>query len=262
MKISVIIPTNRPGSLDLAKASLPRQSFQDFEILVGSPFDPSFGRWIIDDFKDGFWTLGRIYNCLIDAAKGDLIVTLQDFIWAPPDGLARFWDIYERSKGLITGVGDQYDQVGLDGSHGEPCWIDPRKDHLWTSPVPLGSDSIGKDVRKALHPALHEWNWAAMPRDTIMGVGGMDEELDFIGYGCDNTSAVERMFELGHRFFIDFGNEAFCQHHSRIPDWDKHHTMWNLYGLRKKELQASGNWPVLASDSRRPSQYRPTKISP
>ena len=69
MKISVIIPTNRPGSLDLAKASLPRQSFQDFEILVGSPFDPSFGRWIIDDFKDGFWTLGRIYNRLIDAAK-------------------------------------------------------------------------------------------------------------------------------------------------------------------------------------------------
>ena len=262
MKISVIIPTNRPDSLEHARSSLSAQTLKDFEVLVGSPLDPSFGRWVIDDFKGGVWSLNRIYNRLLAEAKGELIVTLQDFIWIRPDGLARFWDVYERTKGLIAGVGDQYGQVGLDGSHGEPCWIDPRRNRLWTSPIPIGTDNIGQMVRKALHPTLHEWNWAAMPRDVIMGVGGMDAEMDFLGFGCDNTSAVERMFDRGHCFFMDYGNEAFCQHHDRIPDWDKHHTMWNLYRLRKEELKASDNWPVLTANSRMPSRHRPQRTIP
>jgi hypothetical protein len=263
MKISVIIPTNRPGGLEHAKACLPGQDFPDFEVLIGSPSDPSFGKWVIDDFEGGFWTLNRIYNRLLAEAKGELIVTLQDFIWIPPDGLARFWDIYGRTGGLVSGVGDQYDQVGLDGSHGKPCWADPRKEFsLWTSPIPVGTDSVGKDARQIFHPSLHEWNWAAMPKAAIMEAGGMDEEMDFLGFGCDNNGPTERMSEMGHPFYIDYGNEAICQHHGRIPGWDEHHTMWKLYDLRKQELKASGNWPILTASSRMPSRHRPQEPIP
>ncbi len=258
--ISVVIPTNRPGGLEHAKACLPSQTFQDFEVLVGSPFDPSFGRWVIDAFKGGFWALNRMYNRLFAEAKGELIVSLQDFTWVRPDGLTRFFDVYERTRGLITALGDTYEQVGLDGSHGKPCLADHRRDLLWMSPVPLGHDSIGKDVRKALHPSRHEWNWAAMPKDAIMGVGGMDEEMDFIGYSGDNTSAVERMFDKGHSFFVDYGNEAYCQRHGRVPGWEEHHTKYGLYFQRKDELQASGNWPVLTASSKTPSRHRPPTI--
>ena len=255
--ISVIIPTNRPGGLEHAKACLPGQDFPDFEILVGSPSDPSFGRWVIDDFKGGFWSLNRIYNRLLAEARGTLIVTLQDFTWIRPDGLSRFWALHERTGGLISGVGDRHERVGLDGSHGEPCWRDCRKNRMWRSGTPLGSDSLGKDAWRSRQPSSHEWNWACMPRDAILGVGGMDEEMDFLGFGCDNVSAAERMFELGHPFFIDQGNEAFCQLHGRPPGWEAHHARKRLYRLRKEELQASGSWPVLAARSRMPSIHRP-----
>jgi hypothetical protein len=254
--ISVVIPTNRPGGLEHAKASLAAQTFQDFEVLVGSPFDPSFGRWVLDDFKGGFWSLNRIYDRLFAEAKGELIVSLQDFTWIRPDGLARFWGLHERTRGAIAGVGDVYERVGLDGSHGQPSLIDYRRDRLWTSPVPLGSDSLGKDARRLLHPALQEWHWAAMPRDAIVGVGGMDQEMDFIGYSFDNVSAVERMAERGLPFSIDYGNEAYCQRHGRAPGWEKNCMGWDLYKSRKEELQGSGNWPVLATSSRAPSAHR------
>ena len=253
-KISIILPTNRPGGLEHAKASLPRQTFQDFEVLVGSPFEPGFGRWVPDDFKGGFWTLNRTYNRLYNEARGELVVTLQDFIWVPPDGLERFWNTYERTRGLVTGIGDQYDRVGLDGSHDKACWHDPRKG--WTGFAPIGSDSIGKNVVQTLRPLSHEWNWASLPKSAILAAGGMDEEMDFIGFGCDNTSAVERMFEMGYPFYIDFANEVFCQQHGRVLNWEKHHTLYGNYSRRKNELQKTGNWPVLTDSAKLPSRYR------
>jgi hypothetical protein len=65
------------------------------------------------------------------------------------------------------------------------------------------------------------------------------------------------MFAKGHLFFIDYGNEVYCQSHGRVPGWEEHHTRYGLYDLRKQELQDLGNWPVLTSRSRLPSVHRP-----
>ena len=262
MRISVIIPTNRHGGLEHAKASLLRQTFSDFEILVGSPFESGLGRWVHDDFKGGFWALNRIYNRLFAEARGELLVTLQDFIWVPPDGLERFWTTYERTGGLVTGIGDQYHYVGFDGTHGRPCWSDPKKE--WTGfehprayfeGGPVRSDDSG--IRRTLLARSHEWNWAAMPKAAILKVNGMDEELDFIGFNFDNVSTAERMYEVGCHFYIDFKNEAFCQTHEQVRHLSKNGCSQRKYTLRKNELKKMGSWPILTTDAKLPSLYHP-----
>jgi len=233
MKVSVLIPTNRPGGLLHASASLPQQTFDDFEILIGTPFDPGFGRWVKDDFQGGFWSLNRIYNRLFAEAKGELLVSLQDFIWVPPTGIQNFWKAYEKTGSCITGVGDQYKTVAYDGWHGAPVWYDPRKD--WYSGFAECKDALN-----------HEWNWGCFPRAAVMDIGGMDEELDFLGYGGDQPSAVERLRDNGQRFFIDPANEIFAQKHGRPDNWDDKHVILNgRYAARKAALLAAGHWPKL-----------------
>jgi len=46
MKISVITPTIREEGLPIVDKALNRQSFEDFEWLVGSPFPTEYGKWV------------------------------------------------------------------------------------------------------------------------------------------------------------------------------------------------------------------------
>jgi len=254
MKISVLIPTNRPDSLALAQASLDRQSFKDFEILVGSPQEPSFGRWVKDDFEGGYWSLNRVYNRLISESRGELLVSLQDFIWVPPDGLQKFWNVYARTRGATTGIGDSYVTVGLEGEHGPPFWRDPRR-ILHRKPS-IRDDETMRQVKWLSRAIHHEWNYGSFPRQAILNVGGMDEELDFLGYGCDNLSANERMFEHGTPCFIDFGNEIVAQHHHKPAHWERLALAHGKYHSRKMELKERKSWPVLTDEGRMPSRHR------
>ena len=96
-----------------------------------------------------------------------------------------------------------------------------------------------------------------MPKASILRVGGMDEELDFIGFGFDNTSAVERMYEIGCHFYIDFKNEVFCQTHEQERHCSKNGCSQRKYTLRKNELKKMGSWPILTTDAKLLSPCRP-----
>lgn len=237
MKVSVLIPTNRLGGLELAARSLVHQTFTDFEVLVGSPFDPGPGpwRWIKDDFQGGFWTLCRIYNRLIDRARGELLVSLQDYIWVPPTGIERFVLACDKTHGGVTGVSDQFTAIGLDGKPGPMHWRDVRRDYY-----------PGTELQ-AMPSAGHEWNWSCTPKTTVLDVGGFDEEMDFIGYcGCA-ISVVERLYDAGVPLHIDPLNEVLAQTHGRPVDWDDQHAVTTgRYETRKAALKASGCWPRLS----------------
>jgi hypothetical protein len=234
--VSVLIPTNRPGGLEHAARSLCAQTFTDFEVLVGSPFDPGPGpwRWIRDDFEGGFWTLNRCYNRLFAEARGQLLVSLQDYIWVPPDGLARFAAAHARTGGTVTGVSDQHVSIGLDGALGPLHWRDVRRDFY-----------PGAELQVVV-PNACEWNWVCVPRAAVLDVGGMDEELDFIGFCGDALSLVERLYETGLPFHIDPGNPVYAQHHGRVANWDAEHAVTTgRWEARKAALKAAGRWPRL-----------------
>ena len=252
MKVSVLTPTIRKEGLDLVHEALKRQTFDDFEWLIGSPFDPELKSswfpidWVPDTFEGGFWTLNRIYNKLFSQARGDLIVTLQDWIYVTPDGLEMFWEDFEATDGnaCISGVGDQYSELDALGKPSIKVWSDPRKHMKYGSFY----ECYFQDV---------EWNWAAIPKRAFFDVGGMDEKLDFLGYGGDQLQCCARMNDAGYRFYLNQLNESFTLRHGREDfggqeKWDKNHVLFNgRYEQRKKELILKGEWPRLVDFGRK-----------
>lgn len=242
MKISVITPTIRKEGLKLVEESLKKQTFQDWEWLIGSKFDPEVSteqsHWVKDTHTGGYWTLNRSYNDLIRRARGELIVSWQDWIWVPPDGLQKFWDNYENTKGILTGVGDQYERLNKWGKPEIKIWADPRK-----------TDKYGSFYE--CFPQDIEWNWAAIPKEALFKVGGFDEELDFLGYGGDQLQVGVRLDALGYKSYIDQTNESFTLRHGREDfggqqRWDEQHVLFNgKYDARLAEIKRSPDWPHL-----------------
>lgn len=241
MKISVITPTIRKEGLKLVWQALSNQDFEDWEWLICSKFDPCIpiATWVKDDFEGGFWSLNRAYNKLFKEAKGELIVSWQDNIWVKPDGLQKFWDAYQETKGIISGVGDQYDQLDEYGKPTHKIWADPRKHNKFGTFY----ESVYSDA---------EWNWCAIPKQAILDIGGMDEELDLLGYGGDQLQICERLNEAGAHFYLDQSNESFTLRHDRSDfggdkNWNENHVVLNgVYDIRLKHLKQTKQWPRLA----------------
>jgi len=240
MKVSIITPTIRLKGLNILKECLSKQTFKDAEWLIGSPFDPKIKRaiWVKDDFKEGLWHLNRIYNKLIQTAKGELIISLQDFVWISPTGLEQFWNDYQKTKGVISGVGDQYERLNKWGKPEIKIWADPRK----------RSDEGSFYECEWVDG---EWNWCAVSHEALVKIGGFDEEMDFRCRGVDAFETNERLQEIGYKFYLDQHNESFTLRHGREnyggeEAWQKSHGLFNgEYQKRKKELKSQSKWPYL-----------------
>lgn len=238
--VSVITPTIRKEGLDVIRKALQKQTFRDFEWLICSVFDPGIpeAKWIPDEFTEGYWTLNRAYNSLFQSARGEIIVTWQDWIYADPDALEKFVENVGKTDAVVSGVGDQYESVNKWGKPQIKIWSDPRK-----------TTEYGSFYECNWNDA--EWNFCAFPKKLIYQIGGMDEKLDFLGYGGDQLQASERMDQFGTKFFLDQTNESYTIRHSREDfggqeEWDKNHVLFNgKYDERKRGLIKLGTWPKL-----------------
>lgn len=224
-KITVITPSVRKEGLKILEKSLKKQTFKDFEWLIGSPFNPEIkgAVWVVDDFKGGAWTLNRIYNKLLKKAKGELIVSYQDYIWITPLGLEKFWVAYKKTGGCITGVGHIYSDLDELGKPVNRVWTDPRV-----------RDDQGSFYE--CYPQDWELNWCCAPRKAFFDIGGFDEEMDKF-YGMDNVDIARRLDKAGYKFYIDQTNECRGLKHERPKDWNEKHWLFNGYkerGLRAK----------------------------
>jgi glycosyltransferase involved in cell wall biosynthesis len=109
LKLAVVTATCRTGGIDVLEASLLRQTYRNFMLLVVDEFERE-GWWnlvgekneidvinikppYINKSKGEVRNLARAYNLAIEYAldyKCDLFVSLQDYIWVQKDGLERF----------------------------------------------------------------------------------------------------------------------------------------------------------------------------
>lgn len=242
MKISVITPTIRKDRLEIVEKALRKQTFEDFEWLIGSRFDPQipWATWIEDDFEGGFWSLNRIYNKLIANAKGDLIVSWQDSIYAPPGALDAFWADFMATNGhgIISAVGDQYGKLDNFGKPYNKVWSDPRKRTDFGTFYQTSPENI-------------EWNLCVVPRKTLLEIGGFDEQMDFLGYGLDGYQVNERLDAQEYEFYLDQTIESYTLRHDRSDfggqeEWDKNNMMQEKrYEKRRHELMQIGQWPII-----------------
>ncbi len=205
IKISVITPTVRPEGLKLVEKALQRQTFTDFE-------------WIIEERhgkpqKGLVWTLNRDYNRAIKRAKGELIVSWQDYTFAKPDALEKYWYHYATEpQCIVSGVGNKY----LDDTWTVVTWQDPRERNDISSFYPCFFNDI-------------EGNFAAVPQRAFDAVGGFDESLDRY-FGMDFFSVMDRLNLLGGwDFKLDQTNKSYSLEHKRPKDWDEKNALGPIY---------------------------------
>lgn len=236
MEISIVTPTIRNAGLYLIKKALDRQTFTNFEWIICSPDKPKILEecafdvtWLEDDFTGGVWTLNRAYNYMIKQARGELLVSWQDYTFAKPDGLQKFWDCYQAyPDALVSGVGNKYS----DESWTSITWKDPRQ-----------RSDFGSFYETEFHNI--EWNWCSCPKEAMYTVGGFDEGADALYFGMDGYGVNERLDLLGYKFYLDQSNESFSLGHGRVEGWDENNGINGKYTQRKRELFDKREFPVL-----------------
>lgn len=221
--ISVIYCTARYGGLDILQKCMLDQTYQDFEVIVldelrRMPADMGKFKFIDPPKKKPgmFWNLSASLNAGIRAAEGDLIVLLQDYIWVPKDGLARFnQKAAEEIPCLISGVGHQYS---------EPSRVDDKWSHhsVWLEWPGIPSGERVFDDPRLRRPGFYlcnpvEWeaNWSCFHKSIWQVVGGFDEDFD-AGWGYDNVNFAERCQLAGFNTFLDTQNEVLCYSHINL----------------------------------------------
>ena len=249
--VSVITPSVRPLGLKMTAESLKRQSYQNIEWLICMPekyrleakeaIDNIFPYKFIGNPPIGegkVWDLNYSYNRLIKSSHGKIIVTLQDWIYIGVDGVRKFVDIIEEFGDVaVSGVGNQFSQLGDYGKPECQTWNDPRINNKYGSFYEI-------------FPQDFEWNWGALKKNILVDVGGFCEELDS-GFGMDGYQVNERLDKLGYKFYIDQDNVSMTLRHNRDSyggqdKWDGNNNLTNgNYEKIKEVFIKKGEWPKM-----------------
>jgi glycosyltransferase involved in cell wall biosynthesis len=173
--ISVIVPTNRVGGLDLLTASLDEQTFRDFElILVDALYDYrkdlidahsvalGFPVWHMPPRDNAFPSQQycRTMNTGVAHASGDTLLYLCDFSWLHPDCLAAHARLQTERPGPVT---LDYRYVDLPGlKPGLPNYREKAKGTeenaaAYTDEVYANSERYAADVKSG---RLDEFMWS------------------------------------------------------------------------------------------------------
>jgi len=192
-------PTIRPKGLKRVQESLENQTFDNFEWLVEVGLTNTDGS-----------DLNAAYNRMIRRAEGELVVSVQDYIKIPEDGLERFWRAYKENEKFYTAP------VGkIVYEDGEPSWD-------WRE-----SSTASVDWRK------WEIDYGAAPLEVLKDIGGFDERLDHC-WGFDNVNVGLRAKQAGYEFDHLPDNKAIAIDHDanmKHPHRDKRNP-----GLHKRLL--------------------------
>jgi hypothetical protein len=236
--------TARYGGLDVAVASLKRQHREDLVWIVGDDLFADrtytyastarkvpFAIRVFDTAKIREQTgmPGSLESAYCEAIRiareldADLFVSMQDYIWAPPDGIDRFMQLAEEHpRSLLTGL------CSLSADPEPDLITNPEGLYsIFAEPYTRKPKKIGwRDCRLELHSGVQrcnatawEINWAAIPRDLLH-----HPELDFDpaydrGHYYGNQAYALKAFLLGFDAWIDCGNEAIgLPHKAYFPE--------------------------------------------
>ncbi len=260
-RISVVTVTNRPGSIDILWDGLQQQKFYDFEwILCDELFDwrkrevseyvnDSRLHHILAPQKEGdLWNLNKSYNEALRHCSGTFIVSLQDYIWIPVDGLAKYWDVYQRfgPRAFIAGVDSFYAlPAPVHDSKGKITIFERPYLGKPTLQTHLGFRLKGERRIEEAKPKLWELNWSGAPLQAFYEIGGFCEKHDSEFYSCDNLTVAFCAQKIGYQFYIDKTNECYSIDHEGIfpkpIDWEKRHGKFGPWDQWYEEWEKKGN---------------------
>jgi glycosyltransferase involved in cell wall biosynthesis len=123
LKISVVLPTNRPSGTKFALHGLAKQSFpqKDFELIIVDDYPEDreklirsrselLGLWNLKVLrsKPNYWRsnrlIGNARNTALIHADGELVVFLDDYCWIRSRWLDEHWNTYKRTPFTMVGA--------------------------------------------------------------------------------------------------------------------------------------------------------------
>lgn len=239
MKLAVFTPTYRPGGLDVLEASLMRQTFKNFvwivsdqrflrrgetwkEIMERVPFEILFMNREIEEGNKR--NLCAMYNAAADfvaANDFNMLVSLQDYIYVPEDGLEKFVAVNKLfPNDLLTGVTHISREpfpnkiVDLGGDYtifAEP-YADKPKHFSWKDVRVSELYVVGDDILP-VQTGHWEANWAALPKNILEAGIRWDNAYDK-GIAYENMDFAQQANKnLGTKVILDKTNVAISLPH-------------------------------------------------
>lgn len=253
-QVLVFVPTNRYGGLDILFSSLKRQNYQFVLAMADEYVNERIHIYDSHDMLENSIfvecirqpgdarALAQAYNNAADLAismEFDLMVSLQDYIWVPENGIELFVEVHkEHPNALLTGL------VSLSEAPSDHAISDPEGLYtIFNEPLTGRPEGISwHDVRATdLYPGSEEivacttthWeaNWAAIPVELFRKGARWDLEYDAgIAYeNQDFANFCEKQF--GTPCILDKRNLAIGVPHRQIwpqeeKDLERYNNRW------------------------------------
>lgn len=227
IKVSIITPTNRKGFWNIMANNLAKQSYQNFEWIIVDDY-PEDRKHLAEAYAAGHnldikylrgkdratkrrYGLVNANNTGLQAATGELLVILQDFILIEDNAIEQLVDLHRRNPNAILAPVDRYYKPKIKPDIESEDWfngeLDVIGDFIWQNPR-----ITNQGLRESQNPFEFEQNYGAIPKKIADALGGWYEFYDF-GLGYDNTSMAFRALTAGYKLIVDETNIATCIDH-------------------------------------------------
>ncbi|HPE06191.1 MAG TPA: glycosyltransferase family A protein [Smithellaceae bacterium] len=259
--LSVIYPTNRLGGFDILINCLKNQTFKDWELIVvddlpnrnleeliketGIPIS-YYGKSKEKHYTDTPYPFSNVFNTGLLKSSGDIAVFLQDYIWIPPESLARWDTLYRKSRDmLVTAIGKEISYHGMFNP-GHESIFEPKFDgwKTFTEPdsgrfertaftTPGYRDGLfipGRELITRTNKTIfttefdpvtapgmelpYEFFYGAFPMEFFEDINGFDERCDYKG-DFTHRVVVYQAMKRGYKFMVDLENYCYYVDHKR-----------------------------------------------
>jgi hypothetical protein len=233
MRVAVFTPTRQYGGIDIAEASLDRQTYrpslwiladelkdQRRDLIKGIAEDKDYEiAHVRAPFHDGNWrNLAGSYNLGMETARRhgvDLFVSMQDYFWLPEDGIERFVRMAEEFDGeLLTGLAHIASEPGVEQVFDPKGLYSIFREAYTERPMGRSWNDVRKTNAKRdkgyiqRNPIEWETNWAAITRPVLYGGVSFDEYYDR-GVAYENQDFAARAHKhSGAEVILDLENAA------------------------------------------------------
>lgn len=219
-EVSVITVTNRTGFWNIMAKNLSKQTYKIKEWIVVDDYEKDQGETAKKYAQK--YGVNIVYlrgnktrkNGLVvannigwKAARGELLVYLQDFILIPENGIEMLVDVYRHHPDSLIAPVDEYFFTKDTKREGEDWWNGETNivtDFSWRNVRQMHSG-----VRESENPYDFEMNYGAIPKKILDDLNGWWEFFDE-GIGYDNTEIAYRALKAGYKLVIDDRNIAIC----------------------------------------------------
>lgn len=246
-RVLLFTPTYRPGGVDVASASVERQTLQpDAWLIADDLFEQRSSTWeIVADaldltvyvfgptdfhyYEPRHRNLCSAYNAAAQYATDwnyDLFISMQDYIYVPEDGIERFVKLHENNPDkLLTGLTDISSDpfpVRMKNPKENAAYSIFQQPYIEKPKIISWEDSRDHEVYAwpeetvvaGIMPQHWEANWAAVPVDVFRAGVFWDEDYDY-GVAYENMDFAHRAQEAGFETILDRGNRTISLPHKK-----------------------------------------------